>query len=188
MDTYPEIFYTVYKTTCLINGKVYIGVHKTTDPWDQYLGSGYVFQEALNKYGAESFSKEILAVFDNPQDMLDTEARLVTKSFIESRSNYNVKTGGRQMCAFAPEVLAKMSAAQTGKKRSEAHRRAIGEATKLRPAQTIYARKMLAEKVKDPEWLAARNAKIAATITGQKRSLESRQKMSESAKRRWAKV
>lgn len=34
--------YIVYKTTCLINDKIYIGVHKTTDPniFDGYIGDG----------------------------------------------------------------------------------------------------------------------------------------------------
>ena len=36
--------YIIYKTTCLLNGKIYIGQHKvkskkTLDPW--YIGSGY---------------------------------------------------------------------------------------------------------------------------------------------------
>lgn len=33
-------YYTIYKTTNLINGKIYIGKHQTKDPYDSYLGSG----------------------------------------------------------------------------------------------------------------------------------------------------
>lgn len=43
--------YTVYKTTNIINGKYYIGVHKTTNPNDSYLGSGKAIKEAIKKYG-----------------------------------------------------------------------------------------------------------------------------------------
>ena len=32
----------VYQTTCKVNGKIYIGVHKTEDPntFDYYIGNG----------------------------------------------------------------------------------------------------------------------------------------------------
>lgn len=45
--------YIIYKTTCVVNGKIYIGQHKikdskTLDPW--YIGSGYPkFDNALQK-------------------------------------------------------------------------------------------------------------------------------------------
>lgn len=34
--------YIVYRTTCLINNKIYVGVHHTDDPniFDGYLGRG----------------------------------------------------------------------------------------------------------------------------------------------------
>ena len=52
----------IYKTTCLINNKTYIGQHRirypsTLDPW--YLGSGKALQAALKKYGIENFRREI---------------------------------------------------------------------------------------------------------------------------------
>ncbi len=34
------MYYTVYKTTNRIDGKIYIGSHKTKNPNDGHLGSG----------------------------------------------------------------------------------------------------------------------------------------------------
>lgn len=34
------MYFTVYKTTCLTNGKFYIGKHQTKKLFDGYLGSG----------------------------------------------------------------------------------------------------------------------------------------------------
>jgi hypothetical protein len=45
------VFHTVYRTTNLVNGKFYIGVHKTDDPNDGYLGSGKLIGRAFQKYG-----------------------------------------------------------------------------------------------------------------------------------------
>lgn len=41
------MFYTVYKTINIHNQKFYIGVHKTIDPNDDYLGSGKLIKFAL---------------------------------------------------------------------------------------------------------------------------------------------
>jgi hypothetical protein len=70
--------YIVYKTTCLINNKIYVGVHRTEDPntFDGYLGRGlwktqtrYVktpiapFHYAVKKYGVENFKRETLFIY-----------------------------------------------------------------------------------------------------------------------------
>lgn len=44
------VYYIIYKTTNLINGKTYIGRHKTIKIDDGYLGSGTIFLKALKKY------------------------------------------------------------------------------------------------------------------------------------------
>lgn len=48
----------VYKTTNLINGKIYIG--KDSYNSEYYLGSGKYLKLAINKYGKENFKKEII--------------------------------------------------------------------------------------------------------------------------------
>lgn len=89
-----SIHYTVYKTTNKLNGKTYIGMHKTTDPNDNYLGSGKLLKRAIAKHGKENFSKEILFDFDNEDDMKAKEAELVTEEYCQSDDNYNLCNGG----------------------------------------------------------------------------------------------
>ncbi len=86
--------YTVYKTTNLINGMFYIGVHKTNNPNDDYLGSGLLIRRALKKYGKESFKKEILFVFDSRKEAFAKEKELVTEEILLSGLCYNIHSGG----------------------------------------------------------------------------------------------
>lgn len=86
--------YTVYKTVCLVNQKFYIGVHKTDDPNDSYLGSGKYLKHAIAKYGVENFRKEVLAVFEVADEAFALERALVTRELVESKQCYNIKLGG----------------------------------------------------------------------------------------------
>lgn len=102
--------YIVYKTTNLVNNKIYIGVHGTEDPniFDGYIGnsinikkfnrewrnSSVPFHRAVFKYGCENFRRETLRVFDNLEDALDLERWLVTEDFIKQSNTYNATIGG----------------------------------------------------------------------------------------------
>jgi hypothetical protein len=87
-------FFTIYKTTNLINGKIYIGKHQTKKIDDAYLGSGVSLIQAIKKYGKENFKKEILFVYDNEKDMNLKEIELVNESFIKRKDTYNHAIGG----------------------------------------------------------------------------------------------
>lgn len=84
------MFYTVYKTTNLLNGKIYIGSHKTKDLDDNYLGSGKYLKRAIKKYGLQNFRKEILYVFESSEEMFSKERELV----VIGPETYNLKEGG----------------------------------------------------------------------------------------------
>jgi hypothetical protein len=88
------MFYTIYQTTNLINGKMYIGKHQTEDLNDKYLGSGLMLLNAIKKYGDENFIKEILFIFDNEEEMNLKEAELITSDVVLSDDYYNIAMGG----------------------------------------------------------------------------------------------
>ena len=50
----------IYKTTNLINGKIYVGSDISNIP--SYLGSGKILKCAIKKYGKDNFQKEILDI------------------------------------------------------------------------------------------------------------------------------
>lgn len=86
--------YIVYQITNLINGKIYIGVHKTLDINDEYMGSGKLIKRAIAKHGIENFKREILSFLDDKDAMYELEAKLVDEDFITRDDTYNLNVGG----------------------------------------------------------------------------------------------
>jgi hypothetical protein len=87
------MFYTVYRTQNLVNGKYYLGVHKTSYPYDRYLGSGTVITNAVNKYGRPAFLKNVCFVFDTPEEAFAKEFELI-ETYREDPLCYNIRQGG----------------------------------------------------------------------------------------------
>jgi group I intron endonuclease len=88
------MYFTIYKITNKINGKIYIGKHQTKNLDDGYMGSGKLIVRAIEKHGIENFDKEILYIFDNEDDMNAKEKELVSAEFVKEDTNYNLCPGG----------------------------------------------------------------------------------------------
>lgn len=88
------MYYILYQITNKLNSKIYIGVHKTNDLEDGYMGSGRVIKAAIAKYGIENFEKKILKTFTNPEDMFAEEAAIVNDEFLLREDTYNLRRGG----------------------------------------------------------------------------------------------
>lgn len=87
--------YYVYKITNKINGKWYIGKRKHRLPFnDPYMGSGKLIKVAIEKYGKDNFTKEILDIFETNEEASRLESYLVTKQSIKSNMSYNMHEGG----------------------------------------------------------------------------------------------
>lgn len=88
------MYYTIYQTTNLINGKKYIGMHETDNLNDGYLGSGIALTAAINKYGKDNFLKEIVYYAKNKEEMIKKEKELITEEIALSNDYYNLRIGG----------------------------------------------------------------------------------------------
>ena len=86
--------YLIYKITNLINNKIYIGQHVTTNVNDDYMGSGDHIKNAIKKYGIENFKKEIIAECSSFDEMNELEKELVNQDFVNNPNTYNHAIGG----------------------------------------------------------------------------------------------
>lgn len=84
----------VYKTTNILNGKIYIGQDKNNNP--NYLGSGLLLKEAIEKYGKESFKKEILEECQNKEHLNEREIFWIKElKSLDKNIGYNIASGGQ---------------------------------------------------------------------------------------------
>jgi hypothetical protein len=88
------MFYYLYEIRNNLNGKIYVGVHKTKKIDDGYMGSGKVIKRAIEKYGIDNFTKVILETFENAEAMYAREKAVVTDEFLLREDVYNLRRGG----------------------------------------------------------------------------------------------
>lgn len=84
----------IYKTTNLINGKYYIGMHSTNNLKDGYLGSGKKLRSSINKYGVENFKCEILEFLTDRDSLVKREKEIVNEELLKDPYCMNLMCGG----------------------------------------------------------------------------------------------
>ncbi|SSU39203.1 group I intron endonuclease [Acinetobacter baumannii] len=89
------MYYYTYKITNKVNGRFYIGAHKTSKLDDGYMGSGVILKQAIKKYGQKNFSKEILKFHKDQESMYEHERELVDANLVMNKRSYNIKLGGQ---------------------------------------------------------------------------------------------
>lgn len=115
----------IYETINLINGKKYIGKHKSSKFDENYYGSGVALRKALTKYGIENFKVRLLEEINTNQKDLDELETYFIKKFnaVKDKNYYNRSYGGEsegwhgynkaiKEIGISDELRAKMSNSQ----------------------------------------------------------------------------
>lgn len=159
----------VYKTTNLVNGKIYVGKTHRKDGFDRYLGSGKVFRQAMRKYGRENFKREIIEECETREDLDIAESKWI--ELLHARDpdiGYNLAPGGEGGGAYeglTPE-------------QREIRNRKISETTKGKPKRghavseetRVHMQQAQQKKAQDPEYINSRKGVKLSSTTIEKMS------------------
>lgn len=88
-------YHYIYKITCNITNRFYIGMHSTNNLDDNYFGSGKRLWNSLNHYGKENHTKEILEFLPNRQMLKEKEKEIVSVDLISDKLCMNIVVGGQ---------------------------------------------------------------------------------------------
>jgi len=174
----------IYFIKCLESGKGYVGQHVKPDPrgrWADHIskatnGCNFVLHQAIRKYGKEAFVVETLCTC--PKQSLGNMEAYYAEQFEtylwDSPGGYNMVWCGNQPrlgMKNTPEMIAKVSAANTGRTKSpeaiEKQRIAM-TGRKLTPIQLEAHHKAHLGRKKTPEELE----KLRIASTGKKQTPE----------------
>jgi hypothetical protein len=146
------------------------------------MGSGKHLKRAQEKYGLHLFTKEYLAIFDNPDDMYEMESCLVNEEFVNRPDTYNIKEGGcggfdyiNKNCGNQGERLNKHLSNEKREKGRETRNKRLLEDPKFK--EDLYRR------VKETK-IERYGSDYNATFRGKTHTEETKQKMSQKHKER----
>lgn len=170
-----------------INGKTYIGQHKSNNWQDSYMGSGKLLKCAKKKYGLDNFEKFLIQYCNSKEEADRAEIFWIAEYRKRGKAEYNLAKGGEGGAGpRSEETKRKLSEVHKGesgpwygkhfsdemkKKLSEAHKgKRPSEETKQKMREAAKHRKPVSEEAK---------RKISDANIGKRRSDEAKKKMSE---------
>jgi hypothetical protein len=180
------MYYYIYEIVNKINDKIYIGVHRTANLDDGYMGSGSRISAAIKKYGIQNFEKTIIKFFENPEDMYLAESEMVTAEFLSRDNVYNLRRGGHGGFDHIIKTGKHRSVYYKGKSLPKEQVDKIVKTKKERFENGDYddARKIWSEnaKVNNPMSTSDAREKVSTANKGKPKSEEQRAKISKTLK------
>jgi hypothetical protein len=168
--------YYLYEVKNKVNGKIYVGVHKTNNLTDGYMGSGKVILQAIEKHGLDNFEKTILEFFDDAESMFKRESEVVNGTFLERDDVYNLRRGG--MGGF-DWINSSNIPKFKGRSHSEETKQILSNLMKGKERPEISKACKKSWDSKNDEERQAFGNKISEKLRGKKKSPEHRAKISE---------
>ena len=123
-------FHFIYKTTNIVNGKYYIGMHSTDDLEDGYMGSGTRVCRSINKHGKDNHQVEVLEFLPDRESLKKRELELVNEEKLTDKMCMNLALGGdggwfyvnqQNLNGFSQKDVAIKAACIVNKIRSKRH-------------------------------------------------------------------
>ena len=85
----------VYKITCLVNGKIYIGQHKGSSFDKRYFGSGKALRNSIKKHGRKNFLCEVIEFCSTKEELNEREIFWISElNSTDTNIGYNITHGG----------------------------------------------------------------------------------------------
>jgi len=153
----------IYKITNLIKNKIYIGkAGNSLERWEKHkiIAKGgkekypkhyYPIHAALNKYGIENFTFEIIENYEEEQLSYEAEKKWINYyQSNDSNYGYNLTIGGRGIISNKPvslETRKKISAAQKGKARRKNYTNSDELKNKMKEL-SLHNKNILTESIK----------------------------------------
>lgn len=160
----------IYKTTNLINGKIYVGQDKYNNCY--YKGSGLKLRSAIRKYGIDNFKKEILEHCSSKEHMDAREKYWISE--LNSRDNaigYNIAGGGEgfdlSLHPDKTEIYKRIAASNRLSQKGKTHKK-----------RTLEQNLALSKALKGRKFSDEHRKNIGLSSTGRVVSAETRLKMS----------
>lgn len=72
-------YHFIYRVTCIITNRFYIGMHSTDNLNDRYKGSGQILWYSRRKHGNDNHKLEIIKLLESRQALRDAEIEEISK-------------------------------------------------------------------------------------------------------------
>ena len=113
------MFGYIYLTTNLVNGKRYVGQHKSSEFNPDYKGSGIYLWNSIRKHGVENYTVEMLEECSSQEEMNEKEVYWISfYDAVKRKDFYNITAGGNNHNPYLG--LSEEDRVKVGKKISKA--------------------------------------------------------------------